>query len=318
MAYSAFTSGEVDQDSPLDATFFSKMKANFDAIVDGTALASNSIDQDNLQSSIVGQDELKTSTGSSSVVVTGGSSNTITLTGGTYSWWTTSANSVGVSIGGGGDTAAGTIGFYASSGNKTVYIDERYITASPPYDLGDGEIPLFLYAAISSNNELIGYSVAKDPTWAYNGPTDIRPTKTDKKTGKKYRKIKRFKDNGLSIIEAKQKTPEAFERWLTREEREVIEDEVEVDTNFKNSDMNLCPHPWFDNQSQEMQSATKVLLNPYSSKVIRLCDVFDDGGAREVANIIKNGFVKIDNQELSFKKPSGLIVVDFSWRNSKK
>ncbi len=64
MVYSAFTIGEVDQDSPLDATFFTKMKDNFDALRDGSGFNLNNdvIPYGAIASGAVGQTELKTTT----------------------------------------------------------------------------------------------------------------------------------------------------------------------------------------------------------------------------------------------------------------
>ena len=38
--------------------------------------------------------------------------------------------------------------------SETFYMHQRYVQASPPYDLGDGEIPLFVFALVRSNGEI--------------------------------------------------------------------------------------------------------------------------------------------------------------------
>ena len=65
----------------------------------------------------------------------------------------------------------------------TAYLYSRYVQASPPYDLGNGEIPIFIYALIAKSGNALGVpagtiletSVAVDPAWAYNGPDHINP-----------------------------------------------------------------------------------------------------------------------------------------------
>ena len=53
-----------------------------------------------------------------------------------------------------------------------------YINSSPPYDLGDGEIPLFVYAIVeNATQNILDISASPDPIWAYNGPTNIIPSR---------------------------------------------------------------------------------------------------------------------------------------------
>ena len=52
----------------------------------------------------------------------------------------------------------------------TIYVQQRYIQASPPYKIGNTPWGHFLYMLINSNGDVISASEAEDPPYAYNGP----------------------------------------------------------------------------------------------------------------------------------------------------
>lgn len=131
--------------------------------------------------SSVGQNELKTSTATGSVLIPASGSNTLTLTGGTWAMYTVSAETAaGVILFGAGNTAAGTLGFANTDGAtaRTAYIDERYFTASPPYDIDGIRWGHFLYILHNASGEIFGTYEASDPTWANNGAIWL-PDKND-------------------------------------------------------------------------------------------------------------------------------------------
>jgi len=94
-----------------------------------------------------------------------------TPSAGLASWITFDNNSLG--------------GSYAIS----YFADQVYINASPPYDMGDGQVHGFVFAQVEKGSgRVIALYSADVPPWVYNGPTDVRPHYVDSSTGKKYRR----------------------------------------------------------------------------------------------------------------------------------
>lgn len=327
MAWSDISNAEVAVNTPAKASVLQKLRDNIAALAAGlsgapkiqqAAMDTDSVGQAQIIAGSVHQSELSTATASGSVVVAGEDHGSYALTGGMYSWATWSA-SLNVSIGGGGNLAAGTLGFYNSvPSSRTVYIDERYVTASPPWDLGDGEIALFLYVLMGANGELLGVSVGRDPTWAYHGPTNVTPQRVDR-FGKKFRTAKMLvAANGevLTLAAAKAIDPVLYASYLAGE-AQLEEQSIEITTAFKNADMNVAPHPWFTNSAKFFENKTAILLDPFGEPIQRLMDIQTEIGASEVRQIIEGGYLKIDNAPLKRCAPQGVTPCRIRWKNSK-
>jgi len=177
----------------------------------------------------------------------------------------------------------------------TIYAQQRYIQASPPYNLGNGDIPLFIYASVNnSTGKIESTYIAEDPPWANNGPRRINPHKTfTKKNGKKY--LKRTK-RPWSHAEVKADKVK-FRENMDAIKNPIIE-EVEITQAIKNAGMPDIPHPFM---SHNPVTHTVVLLDPCS----QLCDDLHmlakegDEGVTEVSEIINVGHIKIDNNPIS-------------------
>lgn len=278
-------------------------------------IATGAVDQDAIGASAVGQSEIKSTTAAQSVAVVAGANNSITLTGGTYAFLTVSANSP-LSAGnsgvmhGGGNTAAGVVGFYNGHGSVsyTAYVDQRYIQASPPYDMGDGEVALFVYVLMDSLGKMQGISVGKDPTWAYHGPTDIVPSHKIK--GKPYREFKMLE--GVPFAEA-MKIPKTVNRYM-RGEIEITYSLDEITHAVKNKDMEIAPHPYIYNN---LKGLTPVLLDPMSSITEKLAIMTEEMGAMEVLRLIENKYLTIGNEAIKRKCPKAVMPVTVNWRQKK-
>lgn len=79
----------------------------------------------------------------------------------------------------------------AGARNIGINSDVTYVQASPPYDLGDGEIPLFVFVKLDADGKMSQLSASIDPPWMYNGPTKTNYNK--RVNGKKYRLEKYFR-----------------------------------------------------------------------------------------------------------------------------
>jgi hypothetical protein len=171
---------QVDADSPLDTTLITEQRdndihleewlgKNYTAAVDHDHDGTNSKLVATVADAGITQAKLSTATATGSVVINAGSSNSLALTN-TYSWWTGSADSDATrhTAWGGGNTAAGTIGLFCvgGSGSNTFFIDERYIQASPPYNIGNIKWGHFLFVLRTIGTGVVkGAYESADPPW---------------------------------------------------------------------------------------------------------------------------------------------------------
>lgn len=276
-----------------------------------------------LGAAVVGQSQLKTATG-----IVSGQTFDGTLPGGEYGfypqiragtssgtpvsayiWDQVNASTLGTSY----RTVISLIGSVAPA--ITMFAQQRYITASPPYNIGDGEIPLFVFLLYRSG-KIISTYVAQDPPWAYNGPTDIRGFDKrvlidDGKGGRLKSKVIRMrkvveKQFTLNHVKTKQITMKEYVN------QEVIEEWIPVDDtdqSFKNSDMDLIPHPFMGMEEGD----TVVILEPTATeKLLQVHNSSDD-----ISELIEEGYLEIDNKVSNSKTPFGVSSHKFKWKDTK-
>lgn len=301
--YTAITSGQRDAESPIDVTLIGLMIDNPIAITEGSAGAPKILEAA-INAAAVSQGKLKTTTANGGIQYATLAHGSYALTGGTYSWWTAGADSVGGRTGlrfGNADPAAGTIGFFNPDAQaSSIYIDERYVQASPPYRKG----PLFAYVAIRPDGTFAAIQVAPDPIWAYHGPTDITPEFS--RNGKFYRVVRMA--DGVPLVKAI-KNPIILARMMSGEAI-LTESEVEITLAYKDSDMAVVPHP-FGN----MAGVTIALLEPGTTMMQRFAEFCDCGAAREVRKIIESGKLIIDSTPLAVADmPSGVAALRARWK----
>jgi len=202
--------------------------------------------------------------------------------------------------------------WYFSSAGGGDYDDVRlyYVESSPPYDLGDGEIPLFVYALVKNGTgEVVRTNMAPDPIWAYNGPTDISNNPIYK-NGKKYLVRKDLSAIG-TLEQAKVIGPGAVKDWL-QASREVDDIHIELTQAIKNADMDLIPHPWGD---EVVPGHSIIMLDPMSDFVRDLHDLHKQ--SERCTDIVKN-YINIGNSHITGRKgPKGLMMVSASWKNTR-
>lgn len=205
------------------------------------------------------------------------------LVGGTYSWWTASAITTSTTrVGlGNGDTAAGTIGFGGTVSGTAIYIDERYVQASPPYRYG----PLFITLMLSKSGGIIGSQIAEDPIWAYHGPTNISIEYYKGDRG--YRKCC-FVD-GVPLCKALS-DKNTMSRFIEND-LETQEIEVEVTLDYKDSDAKLIYHPF----GIVPEGATVLLIRPETGFIDKLHTILKEDHAGTVRDLFLNNYIDIDN-----------------------
>ena len=282
------------------------------------AYDTGSVDQAAIGAAAVGQGELKTTTGT--VSTTGGSFDT-TLPGGEYGFYPRikSANAGGNAYWGAGGSpvsanwaakASGTsyaarvnIGVDTGAGGTATMI-QRYISASPPYDLGDGEIPLFVFAVIGGAGEIESIYTAPDPPWAYNGPTDIAATHRAPDGTLMQRRLR------MPPTPFDQMTPAQAEAWLAQ----VVDDRFEVvpvDQALKQADMPDIPHPFMGN---DLTGKSIVLIDPVSDLCANLAERHARG--QDINALLHEGQLVIDNVEVARATPPGVLAHPVKWKNT--
>jgi len=272
---------------------------------DSQAPGTNSITQAMLNDSIVGQAELKTTQGAVSVSNT--SSSNLTLPGGSYGFYPQLTRTVGDDSYSAQIVAGfwGSYGVYATyirlysswSGGTptTAYAQQRYVTASFPYNLGDGDIPLFVFALVdNATGNVVSMYTAPEAPWHYNGPTDIIGKLGP--DGKKYKLAKITK-----------KHPSNFEL------DEIAYERIEITQAIKNADIGLIPHPFCDNRTGK----TIVLLDPVADMAWKMRDSFEDN-LSELHDLFYKNKLKIDSTPLNRKGPKGVLCCAAKWKNSGK
>jgi len=261
-------------------------------------MATDSVDSVNILAGAVHVTELDIS---QEEVVSSGASSTLMSTGG-YGFSPQIKNSSGSTdlyqVNNGLNGQAVTVGtsyetyLYlndsAATGTTTARV--LYVTASPPYDLGDGEVKLFVWLRLNSSNEIKTIVTSKTPPWIYNGPTNVVADRTALVNNeiKKYKTIYDFSE----------------------EDGVLQKREIEIDNEMKNRDMPLLPHPFALREPGDRV----VLLDPMNTEY--LSEIMDSGGS--IGEIIMDDYIRLNNSPLSRGAPPGVTPSRFIWKNTVK
>lgn len=316
------------------------------------SLDANSVGTSEIASSAVAQSELKTTTGVTSRTSNGVSKTT--LAGGQYGFYpnvqydavdSSSANQyLGVYFGRAdhdGSTSneeaftselrrqssdgSLSYGAYAvlvnATGNLKFHVDvrQRYVQASPPYNLGNGDIPMFVFAEVDkSSGSILSMWAAEDPPWANNGPTDIRPHVV-LKGGRKYRYASRAAVTMRDVLSGAADMDD-----LIAARAEAKTDLEEITQERKNRDMGLIPHPWFS----VPKSSRVIMLDPLSEVVGAMREFNSEGedivplftgpqrpkGSKERVRIEPDsGYIRLGNT-VDAAAPPGVLVCRCDWK----
>jgi len=282
-------------------------------------IADLNVTQGKLANAAVGQAQLKTTTGD---VTTNGSSN-LTLPGGEYGFYPTiqsdqggiiaywGADAAGLGIATASQTGTGLIAsawLSSQSPSWNARMRQRYVQASPPYDLGNGEVPLFVFALVdNATGAILATYAAPDPPWANNGPTFIRPEFMDAQ-GKGFR---RRKVMPFTWQEAKNDPVKRaqFADQLANAPLELYE----ITQAVKQADMPLIPHPF---QGNDLTGKTVVLIDPVSricEGLLRMHEEFSSA-PESVAELLHGDYLRLGNTPLPRSAPPGVIAVSANWK----
>jgi len=349
--YNQIAGSEIDVDSPLTASIFERLRDNPIAIASGTngapqldygsiatsaitsnKIAANAVTESKLDASNIKQTHLDTSINTLSA--TGGTVTTITLPGGSYGFfidrkasaagsWNVKFNHAEQSCSTNYRTQVTALqSVTLGTPSSTLYIRQRYINSSPPYNIGNGDIAFFIYAQIDNNTNEIKTTYAADaPPWAYNGPTDIRPDFYDIQR-KPWRFKKTFENAEQLTGDFEQdqiKLQDSItKRRLMKQAREGVVDWSTL-TNYiepvthdiKNADMPLIPQPF-----SEIENTTTILINPTSALVDDLALLAEE--EQSISELLHNGYLTIDNDAVDVAAPPGVKIVNASWKKTSR
>ena len=288
--------------------------------------ASEAVTQATIRDAAVGQAQLKTTTASQTISVGAGSSSLITPTGGTYTMnafhgASTIINGNSLRECAHGSTYAAELRVYnTSAGSITWYVYSRYVQASPPYNLGNGDISLFIMAKVNkTTKEILATEIAPDPHWAYHGPHDLHPY---------YGKIQ--KAAGLWGVDVNQALigqdsawrDEILDRLATlnsiKSDQGMREEALSIKFTMKekNIDMNVAPHGMGPCGPDE----AIVFIDPAGAITDQLSILHEamgnaglEGGS--VTELLESKYIEIGDP-LNAKAPPGVISVSASWKNT--
>jgi hypothetical protein len=271
-------------------------------ITEGTALAASSVDQTALKTAL-------------STELTWSADGLQTLAGGYYAFCpntkysTTGATWVNYNGPGSSNSTSYALYQYADEqgGAATFYMQGRYVNSSPPYSLGNGDIPFFIFVAVASSGELVMTNVAEDPPWAHNGPNSITPDYYE--NGKGYRNIPNVK-----VDKAKLADPAQRQQHLN-DLRNGGTTATEVTREFKNTDMPLFPHPFAGyGPNPPSPLPTPVIVDPVGQIAEDLKEIHRQG--ESVADILRD-YMTLQNTPIpGVNAPPGVMAVKATWKNN--
>jgi len=272
---------------------------------DGVNVSDWTMIQAYIESGAVGQAQLKSTTGQ--VSTTTGPTN-FTLPGGEYGFYPqVRTDAAGEAVGAVIALTVTSTSFVTNirldnegAGSFSVYAQQRYIQASPPYDLGDGEVPLFVFAMIDSLGKIVSTYVAADPPWANNGPTNIRADFIDG-SGRAFKLARPRVPRNLLL------NPDTRDAALAT--LDAPPQLVEITQAMKRADMPLIPHPF---QGNDLAGMTIVLLDPVSRLTERLLHLNDSG--ESVAALLHEDYLRLGNTPLVRAGPPGVMPVAVNWK----
>ncbi len=203
------------------------------------------------------------------------------------------------------------ISLLASAGT-TITARQRYVQASPPYDLGDGEILLFVFLAVDALNNIIAMYIAPEAPWHYNGPTDIRATRRDEQTGHTFHIVKDLSRLPESFRAARASKKIARIRAFQEALAAAPMLEEELTQQVKNADMNLIRHPFVSLPA----GSRIIMLDPVSSLMEQFTPELLASNGDSLGELLTQGYVQFGNAPLVRATPSGVQAFSLKWRNT--
>jgi hypothetical protein len=199
-------------------------------------------------------------------------------------------------------------------GSATVRV--QYVSGSPPYDLGDGPVPLFMFARVDGAGNTKAVWTAEDPPWANNGPTRVRPDGwwpssgkaaeaiAPEKRGKPYRLVREIDPQDRAKLLDPVKRAGALQRI-----RAAAWVEEEITQELKQRDMALIPHPF-----ATLEAGETVAMIPLSGVLDDLADLH--GAGEDVGALVARGYVQLSATPAVRRAPPRVLAATCTWKNT--
>jgi len=324
---SVITAGQIDADSALDVTLASAWTYNWIAGFEGNS--TNKVANAALASHPWGQADLNTTIGNISTTSTTGGSQT--LPGGEYGFYPNIRISNSSGIAAWGYKYSSGLGVEAATNPSTTYLaraylatnnasftaamQTRYFNASPPYDYGDGQVGRTIFAVVDTATGAVEFVYAAlEAPWHYNGPTNIAAAyyRDNKIPCRKVSLMEYDKIVNNTDIVSMYSNPITRDEAISKYSDQACV-ELEITQDIKNKDMGLVPHPF---QGNDMTGKVIVMLDPVSDLAWQLGEMQKCG--EDINELLHRSYINLDNTPLTRTTPDGVIVVDASWKNSKR
>jgi hypothetical protein len=188
----------------------------------------------------------------------------------------------------------------ANTATNIAVLTANYIQTSPPYDLGDGPIPLFMFAAVDAGGVPRMAWVGHDPPWAKEFKPKVNLPYTLAEAAGDSVKMKAITDavkghlvtaGAISALSANRliakdaETAKSMDAQIATLASQVVDLTPETQAQ-KNEDMVLVPHPFIANDLGAA-GLTPVMLNPFNDTAKVLAFLHDAG--ENVSSLVLTG-----------------------------
>lgn len=285
--------------------------------VGASQIINESVGQSEIGSGAVHWDEVDKTTQQSSTSLGVGARWSTSFTGGirTLGWTLSASNAGDATLENYPSSGYATgIGILNSSGTtRTFYFQAAFINSSPPYDLGDGVFPGFIFGVINNTTRALeAVDISGAAPWHYNGPTNIA-AKYYNSQGRGFRRVKRQEYERLvNNVDLRAMALDPATRTAAFDIlNDDAEQEIEITQSIKNRDINLIPHPFLGN---DLTGKTIVMLDCRCHLGRIMKRLLQDG--ENIAELFMSDYVRFQNTTLDRITPPGVIAVNARWRDT--
>jgi hypothetical protein len=222
-----------------------------------------------------------------------------------------------------------------NTATNQAFLTAFYLQASPPYDLGDGEVPVFVFVLVDKTGQPRMTFVGFDPPWAasprkiLNAPSVVQALDDPNTLGAALDAIDQHAENWAGVKQLKKQ----LDSTQVKEDRVSLNNDIETITKMiwsqvpetpdeKNRHMSTTPHPFINNDIDggdvyaDTAPLTPVLLDPMSKTAQHLALLHESG--ENVNALLHNGYIQLGNSHISGRSgPPQVMVVEHKFKNSK-
>ena len=184
--------------------------------------------------------------------------------------------------------------------------------------MGDGEIPLFIYASVDASGNVKAMTCSQDPPWHGFNPV---PDEYDRQ-GRQYKYVPQLSSE---LVAMKSRADEnmkgggkpstedlALMKTYASAIKEAPTERVEITPAMKNEAMGKCPST-IDIMSESAKGNSIILLDPVADITEEMRVLFTSGEATPT-DLLIGGYLNITNNSLIRSTPPGIDAFAFNWK----